>query len=74
MSRTIRCYNKWAKNPMHPYYPYQVICANLEPKPWWFQYRRGKSSCWRCKDDYVFIHVHNKRKRILLKKGKFEML
>lgn len=74
MSRTIRCYNKWAKAPMHPLYPYISPCMNIELKKWWQQWRYGKSSCLRCKDDYVFIHVHNKRKRILLKKHKFEMI
>ena len=61
MSRTKRVYTKWFKNSNHPY-------NFLGQNNWWQQLSIGKSACYQFKDDYVFIHVHNKRKRILLKK------
>ena len=68
MSRTIRCYNEWYKNSQHPFFKYRHNAK------YWQQWRYGKSSVLCCKDALVLVHIHNKRKRILLKKRKFEMI
>ena len=81
MSRTIRCYNKWAKlhNQRLRHWEICPISCSGEHKyyctaEWWKQWPYGKGGCYQCKDALVMVHVHNKRKRILLKKHKFEMI
>lgn len=69
MSRTERVYNMWAKNQLHPFNTYMQTSEK-----WWKQWGYGKSSCMKCKDDFVFVRIHNKRKKILLKKHKYEMI
>lgn len=68
MSRTIRSYNIWYKNENHPFF------KRRHNAKYWQQWRYGKSSCVCGKDADVMIHVHNKRKRILLKKRKFDLI
>ena len=55
MSRTIRCYNEWYKNPQHPFYKYR------HNNRYWQQWRYGKSSAFRCKDALVLIHSNELR-------------
>lgn len=63
MSHTIRIYNKWAKMVWHPYYTW------AHPYAW-----QCMGNCVRCKDDSIYVKYDRKRKKILLKKHKYEML
>ena len=70
MSRTIRRYNKWAKR--YPLYPW--VSDGWHAR-WWKQWSYGNPcNCYRRRNAKSMTRINNKRKRILIKKRKFEMI